>query len=145
MREIADQILAKCSMLNLKQNPVLEDLEILDGFFEVAKAQNWVAVVDVLRIQEEYNRIKAEIKKIAKRPPEKEITRVEHVQIPNSRQEKILAILKEKGRAQVWQVKQVFPEVTKRTMRRDFESLLKQGIIERRGERNDTFYQLKRS
>ena len=79
MREIADQILAKCSMLNLEQNPVLEDLEILDGFFEVAKAQNWVAVVDVLRIQEEYNRIKAEIKKIAKRPPEKEITRVEPV------------------------------------------------------------------
>ena len=143
MREIADQILAKCSMLNLEQNPVLEDLEILDGFFEVAKAQNWVAVVDVLRIQEEYNRIKAEIKKIAKCPPEKEITRVEPVQIPNSRQEKILAILKEKGRAQVWQVKQVFPEVSKRTLRRDFESLLKQGIIERRGERNDTFYQLK--
>lgn len=143
MREIADQILAKCSMLNLEQNPVLEDLEILDGFFEVAKAQNWVAAVDILRIQEEYNRIKAEIKKIAKRPPEKEITRVEPVQIPNSRQEKILAILKEKGRAQVWQVKQVFPEVSKRTLRRDFESLLKQGIIERRGERNDTFYQLK--
>jgi len=115
----------------------------LDGFFEVAKAQNWVAAVDILRIQEEYNRIKAEIKKIAKRPPEKEITRVEPVQIPNSRQEKILAILKEKGRAQVWQVKQVFPEVSKRTLRRDFESLLKQGIIERRGERNDTFYQLK--
>jgi len=143
MRELADEILVKCSRWNLEQNLVLEDLETLDSFFEVAKAQNWVAVVDVLRIQEEYNKIKAEIKKIAKRPPEKEITRVEPVQIPNSRQEKILAILKEKGRAQVWQVKQVFPEVTKRTLRRDFESLLKQGIIERRGERNDTFYQLK--
>ena len=141
MREIVDNILAN-SINN--QHPVLiKNLEVLDGFFEVAKAQNWVAVVDVLRIQEEYNRIKAEIKKIAKRPPEKEITRVEPVQIPNSRQEKILAILKEKGRAQVWQVKQVFPEVSKRTLRRDFESLLKQGIIERRGERNDTFYQLK--
>ncbi len=42
-------------------------------------------------------------------------------------------------------MKQVFPEVSKRTLRRDFENLLKQGIIERIGEKNDTFYQLKRS
>ncbi len=42
-------------------------------------------------------------------------------------------------------MKQVFPEVSKRTLRRDFENLLKQGIIEKIGEKNDTFYQLKRS
>jgi len=59
------------------------------------------------------------------------------------RQEKILAVLKEKGRAQVWEIKQVFPQVSKRTIRRDFENLFKNGIIERIGERNDTFYRLK--
>jgi hypothetical protein len=58
------------------------------------------------------------------------------------RQEKILAFLKENGRAQVWQVKQILPEVTKRTLRRDFENMLGQGIIERVGEKNDTFYQI---
>lgn len=59
------------------------------------------------------------------------------------RQEKILAFLKEQGRAQVWQIKQVLPEVTKRTLRRDFDNLLKKGLVERIGERNNTFYQLK--
>ena len=56
-----------------------------------------------------------------------------------------LEFLKENGRAQVWQVKQIFPEVTKRTLRRDFGNLLKQGIIERIGERNGTFYELRES
>jgi hypothetical protein len=133
-------------------NSVLENLETLNGFFEVAKNQNWVAAVEVLRIQEEYNKIKAEIEKIAKRSPEKEIEAVDvrHQQNPptpgvgiNERQEKILAVLKEKEKVQVWQIKQIFPEVSKRTLRRDFENLFKRGIIERRGERNDTFYQLR--
>ena len=169
MREIADEILAKTcrdpSSANWAEGrppPVLEELEVLDGFFEVAKNQNWVKPVEILRIQEEYDRVRAEIKKIPKRIPEKEITRVEPVPIRkesesvdvrrqhsvkgemrmDERQQKILEVLREKGKAQVWQVKQVFPEVTKRTLRRDFGNLLKQGKIERIGERNETFYQL---
>jgi len=152
MREVADDILAN-------QNE--KGLEVLDSFFEVAKAQNWVAVSELLRIQEEYNKIKDEIKKDIEsslEPPKllekpvKEIAESLPKQIShavtstvNLRQEKILEFLKENGRAQVWQVKQIFPEVTKRTLRRDFESLLKKGIIERVGERNDTFYELKES
>jgi predicted HTH transcriptional regulator len=175
MRELADTILATL-IHNQGENisrpiensgssqkygsptSIISELEILDSFFEVAKSQNWVAVVELLRIQEEYNRIKAEIKKNTKRllepPGKKEIywsrspiagdVDVRHQQERiNGRQRKILDFLKEKGRAQVWQVKQVFPEVSKRTLRRDFESLVKQGIIERIGERNETFYKLK--
>ena len=154
MRELADDILANCLTPGVKPNSVLENLEVLDGFFEVAKNQNWVAVVELLRIQEEYNKIKAEIKKIAKPPSEP--TEIYIGQTPvkdtgvrplqnsmNERQEKILAVLKEKEKAQVWQIKQIFPEVSKRTLRRDFENLFKRGIIERIGERNETFYQLK--
>jgi predicted HTH transcriptional regulator len=61
----------------------------------------------------------------------------------SGRQEKILEILKEKGKAQVWELKQIFPEVSKRTLRRDFEQMLNQDLIERMGERNETFYQIK--
>ena len=161
MREVADDILDKSLRQNPGQNSAIDDLEVLDGFFEVAKAQNWVAVAEALRIQEEYNKIKDEIKKNIESPPEspkllekseKETVESLPEQISravtstvNSRQGKILEFLKENGRAQVWQVKQLFPEVTKRTLRRDFESLLRQGIIERVGERNDTFYELKES
>ena len=174
MRELANDILATLLLnqdenisrplqsryianINVTKQDLVTLLEVIDGFFEVAKSQNWVPVVEILRIQEEYSRMKAEIKKISKKPviEIEEKSRVEKIEVKpqslpqspqpayNQRQEKILKILKEKGKAQVWEVKKIFPEVTKRTLRRDFEFLLKQGKIERIGERNETFYQLR--
>lgn len=175
MRELADEILANSLRItnhyeftNIKkgnldnQHPVLVNLEILDGFFEVAKAQNWVSLNNILKLQQEYSKLREELdglKERTKKLPfenEKEMTQVEPVaggtlvqravqieKLRNERQEKILTFLKENGRAQVWQLKEIFPEVSKRTLRRDFESLLKQGKIERIGQRNETFYQLK--
>ncbi len=61
----------------------------------------------------------------------------------SSRQEKIVEFLKQNGKAQVGEFKEVFPEVTKRTLRRDFWQLFREGKIERMGEKNDTFYQIK--
>jgi len=131
MRELADDIL-----VNLTD----EKLEILSSFFEVAKSQNWVSPSNILEIQKEYDSLKGELKQaLAVRP--REVGRTGEI-IPG-RQQKILEILKEKGRAQVWEIQKIFPEVTKRTLRRDFESLLNQDLIERIGERNETYYQLK--
>ena len=64
-------------------------------------------------------------------------------EILDSRKVKILEILKEKGKMQVGEVSGIFSEVSKRTIRRDFVQLLEQGLIERIGEKNDTFYQLR--
>jgi len=139
MRELADEILSKCLTPGVKQNPVGEELEVLDSFFEVAKSQNWVSPKEMLNLQEEYSKLKEGLKREEKPKPQE----VYRGQTPvNQRQEKILDFLKENGRAQVGELKQIFPEVTKRTLRRDFEFLLKRGKIERIGERNDTFYQL---
>jgi len=150
MREIGDEILAKCLTLDVKQDhnqhPVLvKDLEVLDGFFEVAKNQNWVKPEDILNLQKEYIKLKGQLKlKIEPIKSEVKLTEVRPLQDSmNERQEKILAVLKEKEKVQVWQIKQIFPQVSKRTLRRDFENLFKRGIIERIGERNETFYQLK--
>jgi hypothetical protein len=59
------------------------------------------------------------------------------------RQRRIIEFLKEKGQAQVWEIQKVFPDISKRTIRRDFRTLLKQGLIERVGERNKTYYKMK--
>ncbi len=60
-----------------------------------------------------------------------------------ARQNRITEFLKEKGQAQVWEIQNIFPRVSKRTIRRDFRSMLEQGLIERTGERNTTAYKLK--
>lgn len=144
-RELALKILA---------GPKKEDLENLNGFFEVAKFQNWVSFQDILAIQREYANLSEGLKApdliqgAQKGATAKEEKKVEFAglqpisRVLIERQEKILAILKEKGKAQVWEVKQVFPDVSKRTLRRDFESMLRQGVIKRVGERNNTFYEI---
>ena len=203
MREIADDISANSLRITNqyeyinKKNPskkvengslrILEDLEVLDAFFEVAKEQNWVSPEEILKLQDNYSKLKEELKtetdlemtltlpldkskNVCSSSPfvslgqEKE-AKNEFIMLPlkedkssshpfaaareaeedcsiSERQEKILTFLKEQGRAQVWQIKQVLPEVTKRTLRRDFENLLKKGLVERNGERNNTFYQV---
>lgn len=168
MRELADEILAKLVGDRPGSNPkmpdsdtenrslrILEKLEVLDSFFEVAKSQTWVSVSDLLEIQKEYSKVKEDERgpqpeTLPEKPSltETALEAIPSSSIPsnlekNSRQEKILEILKEKGKAQVWEFKQIFPEVTKRTLRRDFEYLLDQGLVERIGERNTTFYKLK--
>lgn len=152
IREVADGILAK---------PNQKDLEIIDSFLEVALVQNWVSPSEILAIKKEYDNLRGEFSLFIK--PENEekaedpvievkpvnevspqsILQKQIVSEKSDRQEKIMGFLKESGRVQVWQVKQVFPEVSKRTLRRDFEAMLKSGIIERIGERNNTFYQVK--
>ena len=160
MREIGDEILAKCLTSDVKQDPTQHpelnnSLEVLDSFFEVAKNQNWIKPEDFLNLQKEYSKLRENLEKLEiKNPPVKNVdvgrqhqpTEVRPLQNSDSRsrqegrQEKILTFLKEKEKAQVWQIKQIFPQTSKRTLRRDFENLFKQGIIERIGERNETYY-----
>ncbi|MBZ9573000.1 DeoR family transcriptional regulator [Patescibacteria group bacterium] len=162
IRELANDILANfISILegNIKNPKDLlseteQKLEIFDGFLKVAKAQNWVSPKDILEVQREYSKIRKEIEKfnqfqkkeIEKKTIQKEeespsLSLEEEFSL-NERQEKILDILKQRDKIQVQHVKEIFPEISKRTLRRDFESLLKQGLVKRIGERSNTFYKL---
>jgi len=143
MRELADIILAN---FLTEAGPPPTELNVMDGYFEVAKKQNWVKKSEILNLQKEYSKLKEFSGKPKIKNDNPIVIPPQLFQEPvfgaSSRQEKILAVLKEKGRAQVWEIKQIFPQVSKRTLRRDFESLFKKGIVERIGERNDTFYRL---
>ncbi len=153
MREAAVDILANFLRIEKNENisrQILESLEILESFFEIVKNQNWVKKEEILNLQNDYSKMKSLLqqKLTEAHPP-----LMEKVQESTSlfqpglemkeRQEKILEFLREKGRAQVGDIKKIFPEITKRTLRRDFRDLLKKGTIERLGERNETFYKIK--
>ncbi len=64
--------------------------------------------------------------------------------IKNERQKKILEILKKRDYLQVKDLKEIFPSISKRTIRRDFVYLLKLGIIGREGKKNETIYKINR-
>lgn len=61
----------------------------------------------------------------------------------SERQKKIMGILQNKEKTQVWELQKVLTEVTKRTLRRDLDDLLQHNLIERKGEWNAVFYRLK--
>lgn len=58
------------------------------------------------------------------------------------REAKIIKVLKDKKRAQVNELKEFFPDISKRTLRRDIDSLLQKKLIVRHGEWNDVYYTL---
>ncbi len=159
IREVGDDVLAKILLL-LRENSmkpktliadIEKDLEILDSFFEVAKVQNWISPFDILEIQKEYSKIRGEFEGFSIIKEENPAIGLLSAQVEmapetadiNERQSRILEILKERGRAQVGDLKNIFPDISKRTLRRDFKDMLKQNLIERVGERNETFYILK--
>ena len=129
-------------------------IEVIDNFLEIAKAQNWVKDNDILNLQREYSRIKEELTKFGTEEKTKKLPGIIDDKLSETpvakppkpelieRQEKILSVLKKKGKAQIWEIKDDFPSVTKRTLRRDFNKLVKKGFVERIGEKNTTFYRL---
>lgn len=145
IRETADKILESF----IVQKVFHKDLEVIDAYFEIIKWQNWVSYFDILKIKDEYDRMKDSliIKKEEARPAitvPKPLVEADSSKI-TARQEKILEILKEKNTVQVWEVNKILSNVSKRTLRRDFEQLLKQGFVDRVGEKSKTFYKLART
>lgn len=133
---------------------IIKEINVLDSFLEIVQSQQWVSRDDILAIQREYaNLNKKIITKIIELKENKKEQKNNQLELNstfskkrnsfNERWEKIIDFLKKNKKAQVWQIKEIMPEITKRTLRRDFEALLKKGLVERIGEKNNTFYQLK--
>ena len=161
IRKRANRILAD-SVLIFSQNPVnlakeqknkvfeqiLGNIEVLQGYFEVAQAQKWLEEANFLVLKREYAKMGQEI---SKKPPKKQnkpfkqSTEDSPLSVGNERCGRILEVLRQKEKAQIWEFKKIFPQVTKRTLRRDFGYLLTRGLVERIGDGKWTFYKLKRT
>lgn len=169
MRELADDILANLVTVQFFSNPgqvesepeqegkileIKKDLKILNSYFEIAEKQNWISPSEMLEVKGGYDRIGEGLVQGEEAPEERtasllisetgqEIKETFDFNNLDSRKERILDILKERGKSQVWEINRVLPQVSKRTLRRDFQYLLEKGLIQRIGEKNDTFYQIK--
>ncbi len=132
-----------------KKIQVIEDIEILLGYLEIGKLQGWLSGINCLIVSEQYKKIKDRIylrPELVKEAtaeikwPEKSVE-TEEKDI-SSRQRKILEFLEKNEKAQVMDLQIVLPKVTKRTIRRDLDELLKMSKIQRMGEFNKVFYKL---
>lgn len=135
---------------------LLDDIEVLKNYLSLAKYQGLVSDMNFLILTKEYEQIKNQIN-IAK-PVEKEVlpkeekTNVRRRTTTNVgrwgknksflRQKQILDIVSGRDKTQVTDIVKQLPNVTKRTIRRDLDDLLKEGKIARIGEWNQVSYQI---
>jgi len=157
-------------LLNNKQalfkllESILKNVAVLNVYFNIAEKQNWLKPENFLILRAEYGAIESEVQRLrqkravetvrqaayqsaVKRPEPKKLKAI--IGNPTvmaglkSRQQIILRFLKERGKAQTQDLKKNLPEVTKRTLRRDMDFLLKNGLVERLGDKIRTEYRLK--
>lgn len=151
---------------------LLEDIEILLSYLKLGKSFGWIDSTNFLIVSKEYGSIKSQIVllenkgKMLAETSQKSLQNVgivaesqkithtfqktiekNHLSFSqgfflSERQKKILEILSERGRAQVSDFKSVLLDVTKRTIRRDLDELLRNGKVIRVGEWNQVFYKI---
>jgi len=141
------------------QNQTLEDIDTFLGYLKIAKSQGWLSPINFLIISNEYQKICQQLSQSTERLPKIEIPNVlqectqivkksvlSNTETPaatfSDRQKKIVKFLEDNEKAQVMDLQTVLPTVTKRTIRRDLDELLKSGKISRLGEFNQIFYKI---
>jgi len=154
IRQKANEILADliCSNDNQNIKQSLAKINILQAYFEVAKAQNWIDEQNFLILEKEYDKLTNYIQVQKDNQQEKKLKIVKKDRKPsieakqefnNNRHSKIIEFLKKKPKVQVQEFKDIFPQISKRTLRRDFDFLINQGLVERKGQGKYTFYKIK--
>lgn len=139
--------------LELKKD-VLNDIDIFLSYWKVIKEQRWINVVNFLIVEKEYMQLKKDLgdivenlglKETIKESPD--VIETKSAIVNNNikvdfteRQEKVLEVIKNNKKVQVADIIKILPDVTKRTIRRDLNVLLRHGLVVRTGDFNRTFY-----
>lgn len=142
---------------------LLQDIEVLETYFKLARYQGWIDDINCIIIIKEYQKIQQHVislKVITEKPIELPIKKEASNELVNKkeatpkivknipfgeyteRQKRIIQILKGRQKAQVADIIKELPNVTKRTIRRDLDDLLKKGSVVRSGEWNQVVYSL---
>ncbi|MEK7103986.1 MAG: DeoR family transcriptional regulator [Patescibacteria group bacterium] len=157
IRKKADEVLAGLILLGKNNNlatQVLGDIEVMKAYIELAENLAWLKKENFEVLKKEYCLIGEGLRVAVPEKLLKSNFNNKSVEVKLQQQEvslsnlslrhsKIVDILKKGKPIQVKDLKDVFPDVSKRTLRRDFEYLLNKGLVERIGDNNNTEYKLK--
>lgn len=137
---------------------LLDDIDIFLGYLWIGKTQGWLSSINYLIISHEYEKIKKELgpqieftqkitfdnPAVVNFEPQKPVESKarNEIKLPD-RQAKIVEFLGKNEKAQVMDLQKILPDITKRTIRRDLDELLRAGKIDRMGEFNQVFYKIK--
>jgi hypothetical protein len=131
---------------NSDNNPIFAKLETLDHLFILAEKQNWLNPKNFVILRKEIQKIKEEFKNRNQNKTKSEIKEnLENktLRLNSNREQrcqKILEVLGKEGKIKVSDIQKYFPQITKRTLRRDLRYLFQTRQILRVGDRINTYY-----
>ena len=135
----------------------------LENYLQIAKDLGWLSDMNVLILAKEYRQLMATNNQDTRLPARQARNKLQTSTKPQSsnpktqttnpkpaksddslsgRQQEIMKILQENQKAQVADIIKKLPDITKRTIRRDLDDLLKRGKVKRAGTFNQIFYQI---
>ncbi|MFA5349000.1 MAG: DeoR family transcriptional regulator [Candidatus Paceibacterota bacterium] len=147
----------KSQFLTESKTIVFAEIQALKTMLDISESQNWINSKNILILKQEYDKLAQEMRQInrpssAPNIPQKAVEivakpRPQRVSMPKlspeKRQERIVSMLNFKKRINLSDLKKIFPQVGSRTLRRDMEALLHQGLITRKRDgQKDVTYQV---
>ncbi|MEK6706664.1 MAG: DeoR family transcriptional regulator [Bdellovibrionota bacterium] len=143
---------------------VIQQIAVLQVYCQIAESQNWVKPENFWLLRTEYLAIEEQVKQmlavgngvqqqannqpklVPAQPTKPKVAKIKTA--PDfsglkDRHKKIIQVLRQKASAQIRDFNKVLPEVTKRTLRRDLDFLLQQGLVARFGDKSKTQYKIK--
>ena len=173
LRKKADEVLAGLVAAQFQPRAraleqVIKQIAVLGVYLQIAESQNWVKPENFWLLKTEYQAIEEEAKQMlavengvrqAASPGSNSQPKAESAQpskpktaksnpAPDfsglkDRHKKIVQLLRQKASAQIRDFNKILPEVTKRTLRRDLDFLLQNGLVARMGDKSKTEYKIK--
>lgn len=141
IRKKADEVLAG---LILQDKDIEKHIEVMKAYLELSCNLSFAKKEYLEVLKREYSLIGGGLKPVKIEAKKEEKIELRKIEIAlNGRHKKIVEILKKGRPIQVKDLKNIFPDISKRTLRRDFEYLLEKGLVERIGDNNNTEYKLK--
>jgi len=131
------------SVLKKEYKKIAQEVALEDAILKTKQASKKTIIKNTLQIRPKNSVFDTKTSVATPIANPASIPRSRPIELPielKDRQKKILQFLKTKGAVQVKDVKEILPDVTKRTLRRDFDLLLKNGLVGKRGDKNTTEY-----
>lgn len=160
IREVANDVYHQVlTQDRVKSEDILSNINVLNAFLELAMCSKWTADENVQVLIRHYLLLgdKIKIKQIEDTKKSKPAALPKKIYIPvptkkitkektggNAlRRADIQKILSQEGPKRLVQILQSFPQINKRTLRRDLTAMVEKGVLERYDVGKLTFYKIK--
>ena len=137
IRKTANEILSEIILRRNKE--IIKHIQIILNYFEIAKDQKWIKDANFDILTREYNGV---LNSIEQGISKKKIVKNKTISKLNQRQNTILEKIKNLDKFRLKDLNVLFPNLNSRTLMRDLDQLIENGLMKREGRGRGSYYKI---